>query len=57
MRIFLVARNEGLESFLTSSVPGLQPDHFALHCDVFGDEIDADGGLVKMKITFLVGSN
>ncbi len=55
--VFKIARNQRFESLLSSSIPQLKTYHFTLHCNVFRNEVDSDGGLGNMLITFLVGSN
>ena len=45
MGIFEVAGDERAEPFLPGCVPELKAVVFAAVGDVFGEEIDADGGL------------
>ena len=45
MGIFEVAGDEGAESFLPSCVPELKAVVFAAVGDIFGEEIDSNGGL------------
>jgi len=57
MCVLEVAGNETFESFLASSIPELEPDHFATGCDILADEVDTDSRLTLTITTFFVGSN
>lgn len=57
MRIPQVARDEASESLLASCVPELQADGPVGYYYVFGEKINANGGLNHMSTTLWVGSN
>ena len=57
MGVLEVAGDETFESLLASSVPELKPDHLSAGRDVLAYEVDPDGRLTRLTLTFLVGSN
>ena len=57
MRIPQVARNEASESLLASCVPELQANGPVSYDYIFGEEIDANGGLNNKWATLWVESN
>jgi hypothetical protein len=57
VRVLEVAGDETLEAFLSCGVPDLKVEHLAANGNVLADKVDADGGLLLLKYTFLVGLN